>query len=78
MLILHPIMLLSVEKSRVSTQIGLSLSSRLPIFLIYEISMSARTALGTNQRSLCYFVTSKEAGDAKYVEKSMAGKVVYL
>jgi hypothetical protein len=62
----------------VSIQIGLSLSSPLHSYLIFEISMSARTALGTNQGSLCYFVTSKEAADAKYVEKSMAGKVEYL
>ena len=48
------------------------------IFLIFEISISARAALGTNQRNLCYFVASKEAADAKYVGKSMAGKVEYL
>ena len=71
-------MLSSVEKSRVSIQIGLSLSSRLPFFLIFFISKSACTALGTNQRGLCYFIISKEAADAKYVEKSMGGKVEYL
>ena len=47
-------------------------------FLIFKISTSACTALGISQSSLCYFVTSKEAADAKYVEKSMAGKVAYL
>ena len=47
-------------------------------FLIFEISMSAQFALGTNQRGLCYFVASKESANAKYVEKSMAGKVEYL
>ena len=50
----------------------------LTFFLIFEISTSAHTALGCNQHSLCYFVTSKEAADAKYVEKSMGGKVEYL
>lgn len=73
-------MLLSVEKSLVSIRIGLSLSlsSRIPFFLIFSISKSACTALGTNRRGLCYFVISKEAADSKYVEKSMDGKVEYL
>lgn len=61
-----------------SIQAGLSLSSHLLYFLIFKISISARTALGTDRRGLCYFVASKEAADAKYVEKSMAGKVEYI
>ena len=47
-------------------------------FLIFLISKSACTALGTNQYGLCYFIISKEAANDKYVEKSMGGKVEYL
>jgi hypothetical protein len=45
---------------------------------MFEISASALTAIGTHERALCCFVPSKEAANAKFVEKFMAGKVEYL